>query len=154
MIFAAIDIGSNAVRLLFANVFENTSKQIIFSKASFIRIPLRLGEDVFSEGYIRDSSLAKLIETLQAFKQLIAVYDTKDYCICATAAMREAQNSAAVVQEVFTKTGMKINVIDGLEEANIIRMAGENMPNHSQNIGMYVDVGGGSTEISVTRNNK
>lgn len=152
MIFAAIDIGSNAVRLLFANVFENTSGQIVSSKATFIRIPLRLGEDVFSGGYIREVSIAKLIDTLQAFKQLIAVYDTAAYRVCATAAMREAKNSTEVVNEVFAKTGMKIEVIDGLEEANIIRMAGENMPDHSQNIGMFVDVGGGSTEISVTRN--
>lgn len=154
MIFAGIDIGSNAVRILFSDMFGSPNTKITSSKVSFIRVPLRLGEDVFSLGYIKEESKQKLIDTLRAFKQLIDVYGAVDFTACATAAMREAQNSKEVIEDVYKNTGIKIKVIDGLEEASIIRMAGETQSKNNAKIEMFVDVGGGSTEISVNNHNK
>lgn len=149
MIFAGIDIGSNAVRVLFSDVFAGEKGRPVASKVALVRVPLRLGEDVFSEGYIRPESEQALIDTLQAFKQLMKVYKTADFAACATAAMREAANGAQVVQHVKAATGIDIRVIDGLEEAQIIRTAGESLPEERYDTTVYVDVGGGSTEISV-----
>lgn len=149
MIYAAIDIGSNAVRLLFSNVFKGEDGGVLASKITFIRVPLRLGEDVFSGGYIKEDSKVKLANTLQAFKQLIEIYETKNYYVCATAAMREASNVEDVLKYVKENVGIDIHVIDGLEEASIIRSAGGSFPNSPDMLNMFVDVGGGSTEISV-----
>lgn len=158
MIFAGIDIGSNAVRLLLSDVFAGEGKQgeneVVSSKVALVRVPLRLGEDVFSVGYIRPESEQALIDTLQAFKQLMAVYKTADFAVCATAAMREASNGNEVVSRVKAATGINIRVIDGLEEAQIIRTAGESLPEERYDTTVYVDVGGGSTEISVTENGR
>lgn len=154
MIFAGIDIGSNAVRVLFSDVFAGEKGRPVASKVALVRVPLRLGEDVFSGGSIRPESEQALIDTLQAFKQLMAVYKTVDFAACATAAMREAANGAAVVQHVKEATGIDIRVIDGLEEARIIRTAGESLPEERYDTTVYVDVGGGSTEISVTENGR
>lgn len=154
MIFAGIDIGSNAVRVLFSDVFAGEGGRPVASKVALVRVPLRLGEDVFSEGYIRPESERALIDTLQAFKQLMAVYKTVDFAACATAAMREAANGAEVVRHVKEATGISIRVIDGLEEARIIRTAGESLPEERYDTTVYVDVGGGSTEISVTENGR
>ena len=150
MIFAGIDIGSNAVRVLFSDVFAGEKGRPVASKVALVRVPLRLGEDVFSEGYIRPESEQALIDTLQAFKQLMKVYKTADFAACATAAMREAANGAEVVRHVKAATGIDIRVIDGLEEAQINRTAGESLPEERYDTSVYVDVGGGSTEISVT----
>lgn len=149
MIFAGIDIGSNAVRVLFSDVFAGEEGRPVASKVALVRVPLRLGEDVFSVGYIRPESEQALIDTLQAFKQLMAVYKTADFAACATAAMREAANGADVVRKVKDVTGIEIKIIDGLEEARIIRTAGESLPEERYDTTVYVDVGGGSTEISV-----
>ncbi|MEG1499152.1 MAG: hypothetical protein RRX93_06665 [Bacteroidales bacterium] len=151
MIFAGIDIGSNAVRILFAEMFEGLNQTLVTSKVSFIRVPLRLGEDVFSLGYIREESTQNLIETLLAFKMFIAIYKTTDYAVYATAAMREASNKEEVVAAVLAQTGMQIQIIGGLEEANVIRLAGNIQENENSSMEMFVDVGGGSTEISVTQ---
>lgn len=154
MIFAGIDIGSNAVRILFSNVFEGLNKKIVSSKVALVRVPLRLGEDVFSKGYINAESEQALIETLLAFKQLMNVYKTTEYAVCATAAMREASNSEQILQSVKAATGMEIEIIDGLKEAKIICTAGEVLPEEKYDTTAYVDVGGGSTEISVTHKGK
>ncbi len=153
MLFASIDIGSNAVRLLFANVYENNNIPNA-AKATLMRIPLRLGEDVFKSGKISDIRLEKLIKTLKAFKLLIEVYNPIDYEACATSAMREASNKDEIVERILNEIGMQVNVVDGMEEANIIRSANNMDFNNEYTTTMYIDVGGGSTEVSVLKNHK
>ncbi len=152
MIFAAVDIGSNAARLLFANVFE-TRKKVYVEKATLVRIPTRLGEDVYSGNVISDIRANNLIKTLTAFKLLIDVYSPVDYDACATAAMREAVNGMEVLQRIRNEVGFNVRLIDGIEEANIIRRTNKLGFEQPDNLTMYVDVGGGSTDISVLNNN-
>jgi exopolyphosphatase/guanosine-5'-triphosphate,3'-diphosphate pyrophosphatase len=150
MLFASIDIGSNAVRLFFANVFELKGKPVV-EKASLIRIPLRLGEDVFKTGRISESRIANLMKTMFAFKLLMEVYKPVDYIACATSAMREAENNSEILEKINKETGIDIKIIDGIEEARILCAANNIIVNKKFNISMYVDVGGGSTEISIVK---
>ena len=154
MLYASIDIGSNAVRLLFANVFMGEDNHPTSSKATLVRIPLRLGEDVFKFGKISDERIEKLIKTMNAFKLLIEVYNPIAYEACATAAMREASNNTEIIEQIQLKTGLKVRIIDGLEEANIIRASDSLNFKNDHKLSMYVDVGGGSTEISILKNHK
>jgi exopolyphosphatase / guanosine-5'-triphosphate,3'-diphosphate pyrophosphatase len=151
MLFASIDIGSNAVRLFFANVFELKGRPVA-EKASLVRIPLRLGEDVFETGSISEQRIENLIKTMHAFKLLIDVYKPLDYVACATSAMREASNNKQIIDRINKETGINIRIIDGIEEAQVI-CATDNLDiGKKYSLSMYVDVGGGSTEISVLRN--
>jgi exopolyphosphatase/guanosine-5'-triphosphate,3'-diphosphate pyrophosphatase len=151
--FAAIDIGSNAVRLLFCNVFNGKSDPV-FKKAELIRVPLRLGEDAFLTGKISEKKIGKLIKSMTAFKCLIDVYDAVDYRACATSAMREASNSADIIERIKKETAIKIELIDGATEADIIynNHIAEHLSNDSAYL--YIDVGGGSTEITLFSNTK
>jgi exopolyphosphatase/guanosine-5'-triphosphate,3'-diphosphate pyrophosphatase len=146
--FAAIDIGSNAVRLLFTNVIED-EKKTTFRKSSLIRMPLRLGEDSFNTGIISTKRIEKLIKTMIAFKYLMEVEDVVRYRACATSAMREATNGADVVSLVKQKSGIEIEIIEGKEEAEIIYSNQIVEMIDDLNPYLYVDVGGGSTEISL-----
>ncbi len=149
--FAAIDIGTNAVRLLFSNVTENDEKTT-FKKASLVRVPIRLGYDVFHEGKIGEVRREKLISTMHAFHHLINVHDVIDFRACATSAMREASNGKEIVEIVRQKTGINIEIIDGKTEAEIIysnRIV--DMIDSSRSY-LYVDVGGGSTEVTLFSN--
>ncbi len=148
MIFAAVDIGSNAARLLFANVFEANDKTYV-EKATLVRIPTRLGEDVYSISSISESRVESLIKTLQAYKLLIEVYNPVDYDACATAAMREADNGLEVLERIRSEVGFNVRLIDGIEEANIIRRTNKIGFEQPDNLTMYIDVGGGSTDISI-----
>lgn len=148
MIFAAVDIGSNAARLLFANVFEANEKTYV-EKATLVRIPTRLGEDVYSISSISEPRADNLIKTLQAFKLLIDVYNPVDYDACATAAMREAVNGMEVLERIRKEAGFNVRLIDGIEEANIIRRTNKIGFEQPDNLTMYIDVGGGSTDISI-----
>lgn len=148
MIFAAIDIGSNAVRLLFANAYKN-EERIRVEKATLIRIPIRLGLDVYTKNRISKQRAEKLIKTLQAFSLLIDVYKPKKYVACATAAMREAENGQAVIKKIRQQTGIAVKIIDGMEEAAIIRSTNDYVFPDNNKLNVYVDLGGGSTEISV-----
>lgn len=148
MLFSSIDIGSNAVRLLFANVYEGKGGQVT-EKASLIRIPIRLGMDVFNIGRISDQKADDLVKTMQAFKLLIDVYQPLGFKVAATSAMREASNNVEVMERVKRETGMQIGMIDGIEEANIISSLSNVFVNKNFTKTIYVDVGGGSTEISV-----
>lgn len=148
MIFAAVDIGSNAARLLFANVFEINEK-VFVEKATLVRIPTRLGEDVYSINRITTERADKLINTLKAYKLLIDVYNPMDYDACATAAMREAENGLELLNRIRNEVGLNVRLIDGLEEANIIRRTNKIGFEQPENLTMYVDVGGGSTDISI-----
>jgi len=149
MRFAAIDIGSNAVRLLFCNVFQKPDGEIVFKKASLIRVPLRLGEDAFSNQYITKDKEDKLVNTMIAFKHLITVHDVISFRACATSAMREALNSDNIVARIFTEAGIKLEVIDGKKEAEIIysNHIAEQLSNKGPYL--YIDVGGGSTELTL-----
>ncbi|MBN3035107.1 MAG: Ppx/GppA family phosphatase [Bacteroidales bacterium] len=148
MLFAAIDLGSNASRLLFANVFDDSSR-IMVDKATLVRIPTRLGEDVFHSGAISIEKADNLVKTLTAYKLLIEVYKPLDFTACATAALREASNGEEVLQRIMSETGIPVRMIDGLEEASIIRHTNKIEWQRGHGHVMYIDVGGGSTEISV-----
>ena len=151
--FAAIDIGTNAVRLLFSNVTEN-KKKATFKKASLIRVPLRLGHDVFTEGKIGEVRREKLISTMHAFHHLINVHDAIDFRACATSAMRDAENGQEIVDIVRKKTGINIEIIDGKTEAEIIYSNRIVDLIDSSKPYLYVDLGGGSTEITLFSNDK
>lgn len=148
MKFASIDIGSNAVRLLFCNVIEDKGNTL-FKKAELIRIPLRLGEDAFIHKRITRLKLDRLVTTMKAFKHLISVNDVVDYRACATAAVRASQNKEDIVKRIRKEAGINVEVIDGKTEARII------YENHSEKLldrntsYMYIDVGGGSTEVTL-----
>ncbi len=154
MLFASIDIGSNAVRLLFANVYTSDKQPPIAAKATLVRIPLRLGKDVFKIGKISEERIQKLLKTLEAFKLLIDVYDPISFEACATAAMREASNNTEIIERIKKELELDVRIIDGLEEANIIRSANNLNLNNEYETTMHIDVGGGSTEISVLKNHK
>ena len=153
MKFAAIDIGSNAVRLLFANVFK-IGGQVIFKKESLIRVPLRLGEESFIDGFISQSKAEKLSKTILAFKNLIEVTEITHYKACATAALREASNGKEVVANIFKETGVQIDIIDGSTEAKAIFANHIAQELDSSKAYLYIDVGGGSTELSLFAKNK
>jgi exopolyphosphatase/guanosine-5'-triphosphate,3'-diphosphate pyrophosphatase len=146
--FAAIDIGTNAVRLLFSNVIEEEDNAT-FKKNSLIRVPIRLGEDVFNGGLIRPAKINQLIDAMIAFRHLINIHQVERYRACATSAMREAENGQKVVELVKEKAGLDIEIIDGATEAEIIyenKIA--DIVNDNKNY-LYVDIGGGSTEITL-----
>ena len=148
--YAAIDIGSNAVRLLIKKEEENenlVSRRL--SKVMMLRVPLRLGFDVFSLGELSDGKAVKLRRLMKAFRQLMKIYEVTDYRACATSAMRDARNGKAVIKKVLKDTGIRIEIIDGQEEARMIYNNHiECMEDRNGNY-MYVDVGGGSTEINL-----
>ena len=145
--FASIDIGSNAIRLLFMNVVED-KKKTLFKKSSLVRVPVRLGDEVFSNGEIGPRKIEKLKKTLIAFKNLMEVHEVIAYKACATSAMREATNNTQVVDEVKRASGIQIEVIDGKQEAEIIYSNQIVEMINDSNHYLYVDVGGGSTEIT------
>ncbi len=148
MILAAIDIGSNAARLLITEV-EKKGKETQFNRLNLIRIPLRLGFDVFDKGFIGSKKKKMLIDTIKAFKQLMKVYDVEHYLACATSAMRDAENAKEIIKEIEIETSIEIEVITGELEAEII------YENHvaeildDGNSYLYIDVGGGSTELTL-----
>lgn len=148
--YAAIDIGSNAVRLLIKKVNEGeepASKSL--SKAMMLRVPLRLGFDVFSLGEVSETKAMKLRRLIKAFRQLMKVYDVTEYRACATSAIRDAKNGKSVIRKILKDTGISIEVIDGQEEARIIYSNHlECLEDRTGNY-IYVDVGGGSTEINL-----
>ena len=149
--FAAIDIGSNAVRLLIKSIMPGDHSDS-FTKVLMVRVPLRLGQESFVTGKISGEKEKQFIRLMKAFKHLIKIYDITDFRVCATAAMREAKNSEALVKEIRKETGLKVEVINGQEEASIIYEShfGDNL-NKEQNY-IFVDVGGGSTELSLMVN--
>lgn len=146
--YAAIDIGSNAVRLLIKGMSAEPADELS-SKVLLLRVPLRLGEDAFTTGEISASKGKKLLRLIKAFRQLMKIYDVVDYRACATSAMRDAGNNHEIVREIHKKTGIRIEVIGGEEEARLVY--GNHIENSlsAEKNYIYVDVGGGSTEISL-----
>lgn len=146
--FAAIDIGSNAARLLLTNVIED-GLSVVFRKSLLVRMPLRLGEDAFSIGYISQPRAQKLLKIMIAYKNLMEVEEVVAFRVCATSAMRESSNVHELVDMVREKTGIQIEVIDGKKEAEIIYANGIVETLNGTSPYIYVDVGGGSTEITL-----
>lgn len=151
--FAAIDIGSNAVRILIANVIEIENK-VFFQKNSLIRSPVRLGEDSFTLGEISNKSIKRVIKTLKAFKLLMDVHDVSHYKAFATSALREANNSLHVVKMIKKKSRIKVEIIDGSKEAEIISYSKISDFINTQKTFLFVDVGGGSTEFTFINEGK
>ncbi len=152
MKLAAIDIGSNAARLLITEVTTDVKNNPVFNKLNLIRVPLRLGFEVFETGYISKQKTGMLIQSLKAFKHLLNAYDVKFVKACATSAMRDAKNAQDIIRKVKLETDISIEVISGDMEAGLVfenHIAETLDKDHSY---MYIDVGGGSTELSFFSN--
>ncbi len=152
--YAAIDIGSNAVRLLIANIIEEKGKPTRFKKSSLIRVPVRLGADVFLTEKISEENINRMIDTMKAFQLLMKTNKVERYKACATSAMREAQNGKIVVEKILKTTAIDIDIIDGKEEAAIVAQTDLNAYIDNNKTYLYVDVGGGSTEFTLVNKGK
>ena len=146
--YAAIDIGSNGVRLLISNVIVFKKKEAQFKKSSLIRVPIRLGEDVFTTGKISENNINRMSDAMKAFQLLMKVHGVEKHKACATSAMREAENKIEVLDCIFKKSGVQIDIIDGKTEAEIISSTDLNELIKNDKSYLYVDVGGGSTEFT------
>ena len=149
MKFAAIDIGSNAARLQISSVLENDGV-ISFKRIEYVRFALRLGHDVFGDGSISPESEVRIFKLLHAYKLLMDLHEVKDYAICATSAMREASNSAEIITRIHKILDMKIQLIDGIREAELINDVVVQSLHPKKNY-LHIDVGGGSTELNIYR---
>jgi len=146
--YAAIDIGSNAVRLLIADIIEN-NHSVSFKKNTLVRVPLRLGDDAFLDHRLSDRKRADLLKTMQAFRHLMDVYKVVDYQAYATSAMREAKNGEEIAAQIKAETNIELEIVNGQKEASIIYSSHvEENIDKSKNY-LYIDVGGGSTELSL-----
>jgi len=152
--YGAVDIGSNAIRLLVMSVIEQEGRDTLFKKTSLVRVPIRLGAEVFLDGKISENSANRMIDAMTAFKLLMKTHNITRFRACATSAMREASNGREVAEAIEKKSGLSINIIDGNDEAAII--ASTDLKNLIQDdkVFLYVDVGGGSTELTVFANGK
>lgn len=149
--YAAIDIGSNAARLLIKKV-ETDGTTPEFTKQLFLRVPLRLGFDVFRDGRVSDTKAKRMERLMKAYRQLMKIYDVDRYRACATSAMRDAANGPKLIESIFKDTGIQIEIIAGEEEAGIVyNNHVEQLEDRDGNY-IYVDVGGGSTEINLLTN--
>jgi exopolyphosphatase / guanosine-5'-triphosphate,3'-diphosphate pyrophosphatase len=152
--YAAIDIGSNAMRLLITNIVEQDDKEPQFNKSSLVRVPIRLGQDAFTVGEITPENIDRMVDAMKAFKLLMSVHKVEKYKACATSAMREAYNGKEVVEIIKKKADINIEIIDGKTEAAIIASTELHHLLKSDQTYLYVDVGGGSTEFSLFSNGK
>ena len=146
-VYAAIDIGSNAARLLIKSVDDSQEK--CFKKEMLLRVPLRLGFDVFAKGELSEKKAGKLKRLMKAFRQLMKIYDVDRYRACATSAMRDARNGSEVIREIKKSTGIAIEIIDGEEEARMVYNNHIECLEDRKGNYLYVDVGGGSTEVNL-----
>lgn len=152
--YAAMNIGSNAMRLLVTNIVEQKGKPTQFNKSSLVRVPIRLGQDAFTVGEISEENIERMLNAMKAFNLLMKVHKVERYKACATSAMREAYNGKEIVELIKKKADIKIDIIDGKKEAAII--ASSDLKNYIQidKTYLYVDVGGGSTEFSLFSDGK
>ena len=152
--YAAIDIGSNAMRLLITNIVEQPGLQPQFNKNALVRVPIRLGQDAFTVGEISQENIERMIDAMKAFKLLMKVHQVEKYAGCATSAMREAYNGQEVVDIIKKEADIKIEIIDGKKEAAIIASTDfDHLLKNDKNY-LFVDVGGGSTEFSLFADGK
>ena len=149
--FATIDIGSNAIRLLISNVYKRDSK-FFTTKNSLIRLPVRLGQDAFKNGKISKTNIIRLIDSLKSFQLIMKVHNVEKYLAYATSALRSSSNGELIVNEVSNKIGLNIEIISGSKEAKIITNNNKFFSN--ENTYCFLDVGGGSTELTLFKNNK
>ncbi|MEM9685834.1 MAG: exopolyphosphatase [Bacteroidota bacterium] len=147
--FAAIDIGSNAIRLLIQDIIEAEDEPLQFRKNALVRVPVRLGQDAFTTGKITEANTERISDTVQAFKLIMKVHGVEKYMACATSAMREAVNGEAIVTSIYKETDVKIEIIGGKREAEIIAATDLNRFIEKDETYLYVDVGGGSTEFTL-----
>lgn len=147
--YAAIDIGSNAVRLLIADIVRNDQGGFGYKKNTLIRVPLRLGDDAFLDKKISDRKTVDLLKAMVSFRNLMDVYRVSEYLACATSAMREAKNGQEIIRKIKGEANIDLEIIEGQREANIIyaNHIEERLDNKKNYL--YIDVGGGSTELSV-----
>jgi len=149
--YAAIDVGSNAVRLLIAEIIENNGS-ISFKKNTLIRVPVRLGDDAFLNQELSEKKITDLVKSMQAFRNLMDVYRVTDYMACATSALREAQNGSEVVAKIKEDANIDLQIIHGETEAKIIYASHAEVTIDKAKNYLYIDVGGGSTELSLFSN--
>lgn len=147
--YAAIDIGSNAMRLLVTNIVEQEGCAPQFNKSSLVRVPIRLGQDAFTVGEITPENIDRMVDAMKAFKLLMKVHKVEKYQACATSALREAYNGKEVVEIIKNRADIDIDIIDGKKEAAIIASSDLTRFINSEKAFLYVDVGGGSTEFSL-----
>ena len=152
--YAAVDIGSNAIRLLIATVIEKEGFPTQFKKTSLVRLPIRLGADVFLKGNVSPVNYQRLLDAMQAFSLIIKTHNVVAFRACATSAMREAKNGKEIVSKLKAATGIDIQIIDGNDEAAIIASTDLKQLISDNKVFLYVDVGGGSTEFTVFANGK
>jgi len=152
--FAAIDIGSNAMRLLISNVVEQDGKEPQFNKSSLVRVPIRLGQDAFTVGEISPENIDRMVDAMKAFNLLMKVHKVERYMAFATSAMREAYNAKEVVALIKKKADIKIEIIDGKKEAAIIASTDLHHLLKTDETYLFVDVGGGSTEFTLFSDGK
>lgn len=153
---AAIDIGSNSIRLLVSNVFTDAAQErVVFKKSSLTRLPVRLGPDAFKKGEISEKNIEKLVMSMKAYARIMEVHEVERYRACATSALREAGNGLEVTREIYKQTGINVELINGKEEARIIFNSdfAEAIPDEANSF-LYIDVGGGSTELTLFHNSK
>ena len=151
--FAAIDIGSNAVRLLIANVI-NQKEYYTYQKNALVRVPIRLGEDAFVWNEISQYNFERLVKAMKAFDLLMQVHEVKKHVAYATSALRSVDNKDEIIEKVLNESGIRIQIISGNKEAEVISRTSFSNFIDQQKIYLYVDVGGGSTEISLYENGK
>ncbi|MFC7357326.1 Ppx/GppA phosphatase family protein [Jejudonia soesokkakensis] len=152
--YAAIDIGSNAIRLLIATVLEKEGYETQFKKTSLVRVPIRLGADVFLQENISQENYLRMVDAMHAFRLLMKNHKVVAYRACATSAMREAKNGKQIAKKLLDETEININIIDGNDEAAIIASTDLKDLISDNKVFLYVDVGGGSTELTVFANGK
>ena len=152
--YAAVDIGSNAIRLLITTVIEKEGFPTQFKKTSLVRLPIRLGADVFLKGNISPGNYKRLLDAMQAYSLIIKTHNVVAFRACATSAMREAKNGLEIVSKLKAATGIDIQIIDGNDEAAIIASTDLKQLISDNKVFLYVDVGGGSTEFTVFANGK
>ena len=150
----AIDIGSNAMRLLINYVYEEEGKAPIFNKTSIVRMPIRLGHDVFIDGQISEKNMDRICDAMLSYALMMKVYDVEIYKAYATSAMREAKNGKEVVKKVLKKSGINIEIIDGKTEAELLFNTELGNFIKDEKTYLYVDVGGGSTELTLLKDHK
>ncbi len=146
--YAAIDIGSNGVRLLVSNILIKKEKEPKFKKSALVRVPIRLGADTFNKGIISDNNKTRLCDAMKAFQLIMKIHGVEKFRACATSAMREASNSNKIIADIQKETGVHIDIIDGKTEAAIIASTDLFEIIEKQKNYLYVDVGGGSTEFT------
>lgn len=151
---AAIDIGSNAIRLLINFVYEKEGNTPIFNKTSIVRMPIRLGQDVFIDGKISDLNADRICDAMQSYALMMKVYGVEHYRAYATSAMREAKNGQNIVDKIENSSGLNIEIIDGKTEAELIFSTELSSFVQDNKTYLYVDVGGGSTELTLLKDNK